>query len=217
MIHFRPFKNIIGGFCEKDSKVHSPQIQNFVLLKQVHGDQIHVLDSGAQKDSVHLQEGDALLCFEKNIPIAVKTADCVPILLAHPDGLIGAVHAGWRGTRLKILKKVLIKIRDEFKKDLSKIHLAIGPAICGKCYEVGEEVAREFDSKYFIQNSNGKFLLNLKKLNFDMAIQAGIPQTQIQVMEDCTLCKPEIYHSYRYESQHGLSKEGRNYSWVMLE
>lgn len=210
MKEFKPFEGIQGGFEGKRSAASS-----FVLLKQIHGDTIHCLDSKNSRDQVHLQEGDALLCFEKNISIAVKTADCVPILLAHPDGIIAAVHTGWRGSRLKILEKVLLKIRDEFGKDLRQIHLAIGPAICGSCYEVGEEVAREFSAQYVFKKENGKFLLDLKRVNFDLAYALGIPKNQMEVLKDCTLCDTQTYYSFRHESQQALNKEGRNYSWVM--
>lgn len=210
---FNPFSGTKGCFEGKQGVTSSDL--NYMLLKQVHGDKIHVMDSHTSPAQIHFQEGDAILCTEKNIPIAVKTADCVPVLLAHPDGIIGAIHAGWRGTRLKILEKVLLKIQNEFKKDLSRIHLAIGPAICGECYEVGEEVASEFDPKYLKKNSRNKYLLDLKMVNYDMAILGGVLESQIQVLKDCTLCHPEIYYSYRYESQNGLSKEGRNYSWIM--
>ncbi len=215
MIEFKPFQGVRGAFLGKNPSQFFPLVKDYLLLKQVHGELIRVLKTPEDFRQIHLQEGDALLCRQKNIPIAVKTADCVPILMAHPAGLIGAVHAGWRGTKLKILEKVLLKIRNEFKLDLSKIHMAIGPAICAKCYEVREEVAREFAGEYIFEKENGKFLLDLKRMNFDLARELGVPKNQMEVLADCTLCDKQRYYSFRHESQQGLNKEGRNYSWVM--
>lgn len=213
MKEFKPFQGVIGAFEGRQARI---SLDDFVILKQVHGNTVHCLRSTKDQARIHFQEGDALLCFEKNIPIAVKTADCVPILLAHPDGVVGAVHAGWRGTQLKILEKVLLKIRDEFCYDLREIHLAIGPAICGRCYEVGAEFAQEFTAEYLFEKGDGKFLLDLKRANFDLAKNLGVPESQMEILEDCTLCQVEHYHSFRHESKQGLNKEGRNYSWIMM-
>lgn len=214
MKSFRPFPGVTGAFEGKKTSEDFNLLRDLVLMKQVHGDLIHVIK--ADSTSQAPQEADAILSFNVNFPIAVRTADCVPILLAHPDGMIAAVHAGWRGTRLKILEKTLMKIRDEFKKDLTQIFISIGPAICASCYEVGEEVAAEFSADYLISKGSGKYLLDLKKANFDLAVKMGLKSEQIQVLPDCTLCQNDEYYSYRHETQQGLSKEGRNYSWVKM-
>ncbi len=211
---FKPFSGVTGAFEGKNPSEDYNLLENLLLMKQVHGDVIQVVDKNYSPQA--LQEADAILSLKKDCAIAVKTADCVPILIAHPGGLVGAVHAGWRGTRLKILEKTLRKIRDEFKKDLSQIFIAIGPAICGDCYEVGEEVAKQFSSTYVKSTGNGKYLLDLMKANFDLAKGMGLKNEQIQVLPDCTLCQKDEYYSYRHETQQGLSKEGRNYSWIKM-
>lgn len=216
MREFKPFQGFVGGF-EGRHPSGLPDASRLLLLKQVHGDQIHLLKSEEERQNLHLQEGDAILSLAPGVPIAVKTADCVPILLAHPAGIVGAVHAGWRGTRARILEKVLRKIRGDLGAELSQIRVAIGPAICAACYEVGEEVAREFEPVYRLEKRDGKFLLDLKRANFDQARGLGIPEERIEVLEDCTLCQPETYHSYRHESQRGMEKEGRNYSWIRFD
>lgn len=213
---FKPFPGLVGAFEGKHPSEEFKKLENLSLLKQVHGDRIHVFKNSAGSRET-LEEGDALLSSDPNISIAVKTADCVPILLAHPQGLVGAVHAGWRGTRLKILEKTLFKIRDELRLDLQALHLAIGPAICAACYEVGEEVAKEFAVKYVKPHKKGKYLLDLKAANADLALEAGILASHIEVLPDCTLCQNQDYYSYRHESQHGLAKEGRNFSWMRME
>ena len=212
MPDFKPFQTVSGRFEGKDFD----SISSLTLLKQVHGDRVHLIYSSSERESIHLQEGDAIVCTVKDFPIAVKTADCVPILIAHPDGVIAAVHAGWRGTRLKILEKTLLKIRNDLKKDLSLVHVAMGPSICGTCYEVGEEVAKEFEKSYLVEKENDKFLLNLKQVNADMAELLGVPKKQITIFEDCTLCMNDEYYSYRHECQKGLNKAGRNYSWIKI-
>jgi len=216
MREFKPFQGFVGGF---EGRLPSGLLEasRLLLLKQVHGDRIHLLKSEEARQGLHLQEGDALLSLVPGVGIAVKTADCVPILVAHPTGIVGAVHAGWRGTRARILEKVLRKIRGDLGAELAEIRIAIGPAICAACYEVGEEVAREFEPRYRVDKGKGKFLLDLKRANSEQARDLGIPEERIEILGDCTLCQPETYHSYRYESQKGAGKEGRNYSWIRFD
>ncbi len=235
MIPFLPFSGVTGAFGGRDDiqNLPSPLLQ----LKQIHSDQIIVLDQQKKLDSLQGIEGDAIISTVAGIAIAVRTADCVPILIAHPLGLVAAVHAGWRGTRAKILQKTLLKIKEILNDDLSQIHLAVGPAICVGCYEVGDEVARQFlgtdagchpcesrgpfESNWtpafagVTKGEKGKYLLDLKLANQKLALAVGVPSTHIQIRKECTLCHEKNFFSYRGAMKRGEIGEGRNYSWVM--
>jgi len=212
MIVFKPYLNVEAQF---EGKKPSQAPDAFFILQQVHGDKICFLNSIEEARSERNSQGDAIISTVPHLKIAVKTADCVPILIAHPE-LVAAIHAGWRGTKMAILQSCIQKIKEEYSISVSELKLAIGPSICANCYEVGEEVAREFNESYLTPKDHGKFLLNLQKANFDLALQEGVRPEQIHWVQECTLCRPEQYYSYRYETQRNLPKEGRNYSWITL-
>ncbi|MDP2306399.1 MAG: polyphenol oxidase family protein [Pseudomonadota bacterium] len=106
------------------------------VVTQVHGARV-VGAAGAGLDV----EADAIVCTEPGVVVAVRVADCVPILLAAPRG-VAAVHAGWRGTAADIARSALLALCEAAECDPSEVRGAIGPCICGRCYEVGDDVIR---------------------------------------------------------------------------
>jgi polyphenol oxidase len=123
-----------------------------VTLRQIHSDVVHVIagapsSANAVPDSA--PQGDALVTAEAGILLAVQTADCVPILLADMKRkAVAAIHSGWRGTRSRIAAKTLGRMRMEFGTRPEDVVAAIGPGIGRCCYEVGEDVAREFHAQF---------------------------------------------------------------------
>jgi len=221
MIEFCPFENTAGGFVGREAsrlKDFNLAPQDFFQLTQVHGDRIVRITETVEAASLRKTEGDALVTDRPRVPIAVRAADCVPILIAHPDRIVAAVHAGWKGTQAEVLKKTLDFLRKEMGVDLSKARLAIGPAICGRCYEVGEEVASAFSRfpEQVTALSVEKFLLDLKAINLHLALEAGVDASKIEVRPECTLCDEKKFYSYRGEMKRGEKGEGRNVAWVML-
>ena len=101
-------------------------------VRQVHGAGVADADSGPA-------EADALISTKAGTVVAVRVADCVPILLAAPGG-VAAVHAGWRGTAAGVVSEALGALRAATRCGFEDVRAAIGPAICGACYEVGPEV-----------------------------------------------------------------------------
>ena len=221
MISFSPFQNISGGFIGRDLSLLSEKgysTENFIRLKQIHSDRILWLKDQKEISKVHLAKGDAIISTLENIPIAIRAADCVPILLAHPSGVVAAIHAGWRGTRSKIVQKVLSEILSKLKISMKEIKIAIGPSICGNCYEVGEEVATDFknDDRLCVMSDERKFFLNLKQANKLQAVECGILSDQIEVRKECTLCDEKNFYSYRGALKKGGNNEERNYGWIVL-
>jgi len=222
MIFFKPFKNIIGGFVGKDDSYlgeYGLSLKDLVLLKQVHGDTLYEIKTTDDAQRVRNKEGDALISTLPGQAIAIKTADCVPILLAHPEGVASAVHAGWRGTEARILKKVLEKLQKDYGLQLGDVRVAIGPAISGESYEVGEEVAEkfsEFGETVLKKIYQEKYLLNLPEANRQIALAAGLDGSKIEMHELCTLNHEEHYHSHRAALARGEEKAGRNYAWVKI-
>lgn len=119
-----------------------------VTLRQIHSDIVHRVDSpdNAAGDP---PGGDALFTRAPGCLLAIQTADCVPILLADTkQRAIAAIHAGWRGTVRRIAAKTLGRMQMEFGTHPQDVVAALGPSIGRCCYEVGEDVAREFHAQF---------------------------------------------------------------------
>jgi hypothetical protein len=149
-------------------------------------------------------DADALL---ENLPghlVAVKTADCIPILLADEEHrAVAAVHAGWRGTVSVIVQHALRRMQEEFGTSAARVHAAIGPGIGACCYEVGAEVAARFGEK-------GPCHIDLPEANRRQLAEAGVPEPQICVARLCTKCGAADFHSYRRDKE----KAGRMLSFI---
>lgn len=218
MIYFTPYDRMAGAFL---GRLPEDMGEEFFQVDQVHGDAIVTVRDFREAKAKRGQKADAIVASAWAIPIAVRTADCVPILLAHPKPIVAAVHAGWRGSKAGILAKTIDTMVKEFKADPGEISVAIGPSICGACYEVGSEVAEQFlpDDTGKIcrpKPESEKFLLDLKAANAAQALAAGIKPENLEIHSECTLCQEDLFHSHRAAMSRGEEKAGRNYSWVMI-
>jgi len=134
-------------------------------------------------------EGDALITNRGGLAVSIRTADCLPILLADPkQKAVAAVHAGWRGTVAKILIASIDRMRLDFGSNPRDIVAAIGPGIGECCYEVGDDVA-----KHFGRASAG--CVNLAEANRKQLMHAGV--RHIDILDLCTFCEVERFHSFR--------------------
>ncbi|MGH9739109.1 MAG: peptidoglycan editing factor PgeF [Candidatus Acidiferrales bacterium] len=119
-----------------------------IALRQIHSDIPHRIDAPLPQ-SKGAPQGDALFTREPGFLLAVQTADCIPILLADArQRAVAAVHAGWRGTLRRIAAKTLGRMQMEFGTKPGDVIAALGPGIGRCCYEVGEDVAREFNAQF---------------------------------------------------------------------
>jgi len=194
---------------------------NFQLATawQVHGDDIKLIASDADVLTSD-ERSDALVSKLPGVLVGVKTADCVPVLLADPvTGAFAAVHAGWRGTVQSIVTKAVGRMNDVFQTKPSDLIAAIGPAASGRCYEIGQDVidafAANFESsqKYFSPTSAGHALVDLHAANRDQLIKSGVRRDSIFIAPFCTMERTDLFFSYRVEKKiHG--KTGRLLSVV---
>jgi hypothetical protein len=194
------------------------ELKDLFLLKQVHGDRVIELREGVDIKKNLGTEADAILSLIPNTPIAIKTADCVPILFAHADGMVGAVHAGWRGSAQGVLFRTLKVLEQDFHIKPNELKMGIGPTICQDHYEVGVEVAGQFsDIRYpgVLKPHGVKSLLNLQRVNLLQALEAGVSKQNVEVFSHCTFEEPE-WHSYRRAVKAGEQEAGRNYSWIFF-
>jgi polyphenol oxidase len=169
---------------------------------QVHKTRVVTVTENTTKEE--LAETDALITDKKNICIAVMSADCVPVLLYdRKNGVVAAIHAGWRGTVAKIVEKTLSEMRDLFGTKGEDIVAAIGPSVCQESYEVGEEVIREVDKAFGRSNSlmkhkpGNKAHLDLWQANKLQLVQAGVDEKNIEVSGRCSVLENQHFFSAR--------------------
>jgi YfiH family protein len=177
------------------------------FCQQRHTSRVHLVTNEELNGRNHplvVPECDGLIANSPGVTLAVFTADCVPLILVETrERIIGAVHAGWRGTFAEIAVKAVELICGLGGK-AANIHAWIGPSIRGCCYEVSAELADEFEQKFAHLNSPGcPFVtgryLDLPELNRRQLIFAGVPHEQIHLSGICTKHSVRTFYSYRAE------------------
>ena len=200
--------------------------------RQIHSSIIHRIDGTPR----HVPTGDGMITAVPGLLLAVKTADCVPVLIADVERrVVGAFHAGWRGTVSRIAEKGVGEMRRTFGSDPGDLRAAIGPCIRKCCYSVGPEVKAEFDSQFsyaaelFEEVFDSKAIhvrysllflnqrapgygdrgpeihLDLVSANKRQLQDAGVHGENISVVDGCTACDTKCFFSHRAE----FGKTGR--------
>ena len=168
---------------------------------------------GITKDS-DFSDVDGIYTVKSGVPLCIFTADCVPVLIADKNNrAVCAVHSGWRGTAQKITENAVKIFTDELDIPLDDIICAIGPCISKCCFEVSKEVAEVFADyeNSSVEKPNGKYNLDLKKINRDILLNTGISSDNIDVCELCTMCDKKLFYSYRRDGE----KTGRLGNFIM--
>jgi len=167
--------------------------RNLATLHQIHSDTV-VSSAGR---SGCLGDGDALVENTPGMLIAVKTADCIPLLVADPvHRAVAAVHAGWRGSAKNISARAVTAMEAKFGTRPEHLHVAIGPGIGKCCYEVGSEVAGEFG----LCDSTQPVHLDLGEINRRQLAACGVDPSHIYLSGLCTMCDQD-FHSFRRDKQ----------------
>ena len=184
-------------------------------LRQVHGNDVRLVNESQRPGDP--PTGDALVTRISGTAVAIKAADCVPVLLADPvSGAVAGAHAGWRGTLVRVVEAAARRLAAEAGAPTSRLKAVIGPAIRACCFEVGPEVVSAFsehghDVDRFQVRPSGpeRPHLDLPLANRLQLLEAGLEPGAIEDASLCTRCEP-MFHSYRREGP-GV---GRNWSVV---
>jgi YfiH family protein len=197
----------------------SPTYPLVVSLNQVHGTHVVVIDQSFRASGVELQAGDALVTDQVNVALVVRTADCVPILVADVNRrVIAAIHAGWRGALAGVVTKALTVLSTQFESQAETLRVAIGPSIGVCCYEVDTPVIQLLQEALpswadCVDKLNGhKAMLNLKKFVARQLSMGGVLETNVTQADFCTRCRSDLFYSYRREGR----VEGTMMSGIML-
>ena len=195
-------------------------------VRQVHSAVTHRVDEVTERAPA----GDGMITNVSGLLLAIKTADCVPVLIADlKNRVVGAFHAGWRGTVARMVEKGVGEMRRQFGSVPSDLRAAIGPCIRKCCYSVGTEVRGEFESQFTyagelfeeVFDSNAIHIkypllfmnqhapghgdlgpeihLDLVKANMHQLEEAGLPPEYISVVEGCTASDTKRFFSHRAE------------------
>jgi len=191
---------LIHGFGGRES-VYPPGI---TTLHQIHsGLVLEAAGPGADR----FADGDALVSNQPGTVAGVRTADCVPILIADErTHAVAAIHAGWRGTAAGIAAGAVRELITRYGSRPQDLRAAIGPAIGPCCYEVGPEVARQLGMA-----AEGPVKVDLAAINRRQLADAGV--SDIWLAAECTFCEAGRYFSFRREKE----AAGRMISFVGSE
>jgi polyphenol oxidase len=204
----RRFAQVVGFSVEK-----------LVTLRQVHGNRVVVLKEGDDPAAVRSMPADALITSCPEIPIAVITADCFPVVLAASTvPAIAIIHSGRRGTAEGVVPLALECLCDQYGIQPSTVSVAIGPGIGGCCYEVDDRSAGPFLQQYhetdgvFHPSRPGHLFLDLQRAILCQVEAAGVPCNRTWAANLCTACHPRWFYSYRREG----ARSGRMLNAAML-
>ena len=199
-------ENVRENYRRLCSALGAP-FNRMVFSRQVHKDSVRAVTS---RDIHELfapipYEADGLVTNERDLLLVVFTADCIPLLLWDRENrAIGAVHCGWRSTVMDIAGNTVRKMVSNYGCSPSSIMAAIGPGISKCCFETGSDVPEavlnvlgDKGKEHINSLSNGKFKVDLKGINRSLLIAAGIPEENIYVSPECTVCSCDRYWSHR--------------------
>lgn len=162
--------------------------------------------------SIRFPRTDGVITNQKDVLLTTVHADCLAVWFYDEEHhAIGLVHAGWRGTLAGIAPKAVKLMQKTYGSDPAKMKAAIGPGISLCCFETGPEVIEAFRAEWdfadrFAQPAEkrpggraGKYYIDLKGINKEELLQAGLLNENIEISSHCTHCEPDTFASYRRE------------------
>ena len=214
----------LSGPSEEEQLARAIGALRLSMLTQVHGNAVVVVRRGVdggskeQDPPYERREADVLVSDDPDVAIAVRAADCVPLLMAdRTRGVVAAVHAGWRGTAARVASAAVEALGREFGTTPADLVVAIGPSIGPCCYEVGSELVDAFAAagheRHLIQRwfatpppprgsrERPRLRLDVAGANRDQLVLAGVPEERIFLSGLCTAEHLDVLTSYRAETE----------------
>jgi polyphenol oxidase len=192
-----------------------------VGVRQIHSGIVRMVQEGDGALEGRLQttegkavlEGDGLITDVPGVMVGVGTADCVPVLVIdEKKRVVGAFHAGWRGTVAQIVENGVAMMVSTFGSQVADLTAAVGPSIGACCYAVGNEVRAAFGRPFRYaeelfrvreEEDSAEMYLDLWKANFRQLLNAGLDESRITVVGECTACAMDGSGRRKYFSHRG--------------
>lgn len=194
-------------------------LDDWVAGEQVHSTHVEIVRTndkgkGSRHHDTALKGTDGLVVKQSGILCTAFFADCVPLYFFDPQtGCLGLAHAGWKGTVGEIARKMVEKMK-EAGAAISNIRVAIGPCIAKEAYEVDDQVMKHIKREYAEQASeakeNGRYLLDLKRLNMEILLNQGVLRHNIAITNYCTFRDASLFFSHRRDG----GKTGRMLAFI---
>ncbi|MGB4267550.1 MAG: polyphenol oxidase family protein [Spirochaetota bacterium] len=182
--------------------------EHIVMLDQVHGKEIVEILSQPGKNEPFASQADGLITAVHGVCLVIRTADCVPVILYDDQNrVISALHSGWRGCAHNITSEGITLLLHKGAKP-SSLYVLILPSISPAAYEIGQDVASQFDG--YVLHKEGKLYLNMWQHIKDTALHYDIPEHNIFISNMCTFQQNDEFFSYR------KGDNGRNLNFVYL-
>jgi YfiH family protein len=183
-----PVRAVMARWAELQREL-APAGPRLASAAQVHGTRVVVHGTGWE-GWLRVSDADGHASVERGTALAVTVADCVPVFLAHPSGAIGLLHSGWRGTAGRIVERGIATLAHRGVR-VAELHLHLGPAICGRCYEVSADVYGELTGRAASRPTT----VDLRALIAEHAHAAGV--RHISTSPFCTRCDNDRFFSHR--------------------
>ena len=176
---------------------------NIVYNTQVHGADVRIVESG-DDFTENGKEADGLITNLRNTPLLIFTADCVPVVFYDKkQGVVALAHAGWRGTYGNIAGEMVDIMTDKYGCEVVDIKTIIGPSVSVDNYEVSYDLIEKFSAlevQGYYKEVDGKYYLDLWKLNKELLKKCGILEDNIKIIDFCTVRDNDKFFSYRLEN-----------------
>ena len=178
------------------------------LAGQIHGAEVRTIDA----PGLH-ERCDGLVTQQPGLLLGIIAADCAPVVFADPVArVVGACHSGWRGTQANIVGET-VRAMIALGARPEQMRAAVGPCIAADAFEVGEEVAEQFDPTFVVRRAEWpRPHVDLRGVLAAQLREAGIAETQIAIEPGCTVAENDRFFSYRTEG----AQSGRLLGFVGL-
>lgn len=187
------------------------RMHHAATCRQVHGSTVHRVDDLAGR-VIEVGRGDALVTTKPGVGLAIWTADCVPVLLTS-DGVVAAVHAGWRGCAADVIGAAIREIELAHGRTARDLSVAFGPSVCGACYQVGDEVCQALRALVADQARWRRGdRVDLRAFLRSRCESLGVSADRIETVGGCTVESHQLA-SYRRDG----AAAGRQWSLVVLD
>lgn len=183
-----PVRDVMGRWDTLRADLSAHGIHRLATASQVHGRHV-IAHSAGWEGWLRGNDADGHFSAAGDTALAVTVADCVPVFIAHPSGAVAVLHSGWRGTARRITEAGIAAFRDI--GPAADLHVHLGPAVCGECYEVSPEVFLQLTGEAVRRPRT----VDIRAIIADHALAAGV--RQLTVSRWCTRHHNERFFSHR--------------------